>query len=156
MPSRERQTADAVVEAFNASDPHRIVALRSPTCTRIFLPSSLNFPAQDNSEYLAQLLRINGVFTAFKIVVDDVIEGTSTNVEGLEQKKKIVMYVKALGETAVGEYRNEYVWKMAFDEDARISEWSEFVDVGMARDFLPKLRAELQRRRVEAEDGEKS
>ena len=40
----------------------------------------------------------------------------------------------------MGEYRNEYVWKMGFEEGgARVDEWVEYVDVGMVRDFYPKL-----------------
>lgn len=66
--------------------------------------------------------------------------------EDLEQKK-IVMFVSALGDTVVGEYRNEYVWRMKFDEAGeKIAEWQEFVDAGMLRDFFPKLKAELVRK----------
>lgn len=67
----------------------------------------------------------------------------------------IVMYVSAAGETSVGEYRNEYVWKMGFEKgEERISEWSEFVDVGVARDFYPRLRGEVVRRAGQAQGEE--
>jgi hypothetical protein len=57
------------------------------------------------------------------------------------------MFVTARGDTAVGEYKNEYVWKTAFKEGSeKICEWSEFVDVGVSRDFLPKLQGEIARK----------
>lgn len=70
------------------------------------------------------------VFKSFRVTVDDVIEDASD-----DGRESIVMYVSASGETHIGEYKNEYVWKMGFEEGGeRISEWSEFVDVGVARD----------------------
>ena len=47
-------------------------------------------------------------------------------------------------------------WKMGFEENKedevmRISEWSEYVDVGMARDFAPKLREAMKKGREEGQ-----
>lgn len=126
MPSKERQTADAIVAAFNAMDIHAIIALRTPECKRVFLPSSLNYPVQSNEAYRANLEGMKSIFTSFKVTVTDAIEGAGQDGE----RKKIVMYVSAAGDTPVGEYRNEYVWKMGFDESGeRVSEWVEYVDV---------------------------
>lgn len=78
--------------------------------------------------------------------MNDVIEGIDDH-----GKAKIVMFVSALGQTSVGEYRNEYVWSMGFDGSGeRISEWTEFVDVGMLRDFYPKLAEALKKKAEEA------
>jgi hypothetical protein len=64
------------------------------------------------------------------------------------------MFVTATGDTAVGEYKNEYVWKMAFEQGGeRVCEWEEFVDVGVSRDFMPKLKAKIGRRMAEAKEG---
>ena len=97
---------------------------------------------------------MRSIFTTFKVSVNDVIEGTSIDEKG-HSRTKIVMFVNARGDTPVGEYKNEYVWRMAFEEDehgeAKISEWSEYVDVGMARDFYPRLIGEVRRRAAEKE-----
>ena len=157
MPSQERQTADAIVTAFNAMDIDRIISLRTPDCQRVFLPSSLNYNPQSNDSYRANLMGMKSIFTSFSITVNDVIEGTSEVSSagddgaiakgGIVERKKIVMFVSARGDTPVGEYRNEYVWKMAFEEGGtRVSEWVEYVDVGMTRDFYPLLRGEMMRR----------
>ncbi|KAF1365872.1 hypothetical protein EJ07DRAFT_94391 [Lizonia empirigonia] len=155
MPSRERQTADHLVAAYNTMDVNTIIALRTPDCERVFLPSSLKLPPQSNEAFRANLLAFSAVFTSFAITVNDVIESV-TDVS----QKRIVMYVSVAGETPVGEYRNEYVWKMGFEEGGeRIESWSEFVDVGVARDFYPHLKGEMLRRTKEGygrEEGERA
>jgi hypothetical protein len=143
MPSPQRETANRLIAAFNAQDTESIISLRTPNCTRNFLPSSLNISPQSNSRYLAELNSLNGIFISLHLTVQDVIEDT--------EQRKIVMFVAAEGETVVGEYRNEYVWKMNFDEEARICEWVEYVDAGMVRDFFPRLKAEMARRAKQAE-----
>ncbi|OAL52782.1 hypothetical protein IQ07DRAFT_585887 [Pyrenochaeta sp. DS3sAY3a] len=159
MSSKERQTADAIVVAFNSMDIDAILGFRTPDCQRVILPASLNIAPQSNSAYRANLAAMNGIFTSFKLAVHDVIEGTSsTSGESTEdqgastvhEKKKIVMYISARGDTPVGEYKNEYVWKMGFEDGGeRVCEWVEYVDVGMARDFYPLLKAEMIRRAQE-------
>jgi|SRR5690242_9046966 len=140
MPSKERQTADKLVAAYNALDIDTIIALRTPDCERAFLPStSLKYPPQSNTSFRQNLTGLAAVFTSFSIVVDDVIEGTND-----AGATRIVMYVSAFGETAAGPYRNQYVWRMGFSEDGGlIKEWTEFVDVGVARDYYPKLKEEI-------------
>ncbi|ORY09222.1 hypothetical protein BCR34DRAFT_375983 [Clohesyomyces aquaticus] len=140
MASQQRQTADALVEAFNAMDNEAIISFRAPDCVRQILPLSLKFPPQTNAAYRANLESMRSIFSSFRIVVNDVIEDLPN--------RKIVMYITAEGQTPIGEYQNEYVWKMTFDEEGKkVVEWSEFVDVGMARDFAPKLKAEAMRRK---------
>ncbi|KAL1595709.1 hypothetical protein SLS60_009398 [Paraconiothyrium brasiliense] len=144
--SKERETTNALIRAFNTMDIDTIIALRTPDCKRVFLPSSLNFPPQSNDAYRQNLTGMKSVFTSFELSVDDVIEGISQDEQGVE-RRKIVIFASAKGQTPVGEYRNEYVWKMGFEEGGqRVSEWIEYVDVGMARDFFPKLAAEMKRR----------
>lgn len=147
MASKERQTANKLVAAYNAMDVDTIIALRTPDCKRVFLPSSLKYSPQSNQLFKANLAAMSTIFTSFKVIVDDAIEGTSS----LTNRKSIIMYISALGESPMGEYRNQYVWKMGFEEGGqRISEWSEFVDVGVARDFYPLLKGELRRRAEKA------
>jgi len=96
---------------------------------------------------------MQSIFTSFSVQATDVIEGTSVD-EGGKEKTKVIMFVEARGETSVGEYRNEYVWKMGFEEGGkRVDEWIEFVDVGMVRDFYPKLVGEMKKRAEEQGKG---
>ncbi|KAL6703719.1 hypothetical protein ACN47E_009413 [Coniothyrium glycines] len=42
-------------------------------------------------------------------------------------------------------YKNEYVWKLAFhDSENKVSSWKEYVNVGLTREFHPKLRKEME------------
>jgi len=144
MPSKQRQTADAIAVAFSSMDIPTLMLHRTPTCTRNFLPASLGYPFQTNEQYEAQLTTMATIFTSFKVTVNDVIEDS--------EAKKIVMFVSARGDTPIGEYRNEYVWKMEFDQEGeKVDRWTEFVDVGMVRDFYPKLVGEMKRRAAEGE-----
>lgn len=148
-PSKERRTADKLVAAYNAMDVDTIISLRTPDCQRVFLPSSLKYPPQSNDFFKQNLTAISQIFTSFKVVVDDVIEGFAS-----DGYARIIMYVSAFGESPVGEYRNQYVWKMGFTDDGElIREWSEFVDVGMAQEFYPKLKGEMVRRAAAKEGG---
>ncbi|KAH6620323.1 hypothetical protein C7974DRAFT_231132 [Boeremia exigua] len=140
-PSPARQTANKLAAAYNTMDIPTIMSLRTPTCLRTILPASLNMPPQTPAAFAASLTALATVFTSFRLDVDDVVEGV-----GADGAVRIVMYVSAAGETRVGPYRNQYVWSMGFEEGGeRVSEWSEFVDVGVARDFGPVLRGELER-----------
>lgn len=77
------------------------------------------------------------VFRNFTLTCHDVVE----DVHG----HRIVMYLTARADTDVGEYINEYVWFLDFDEVGdRIIGHKEFVDAIMNRDFWPKLASAMQ------------
>ena len=56
--SVQRQTAEAIVDAFNRMDVEAIVSFRAPECLRFILPASLNQPPTNNEQYRASLLRV--------------------------------------------------------------------------------------------------
>lgn len=59
--------------------------------------------------------------------------------------RKIVMWLKAQADTVVGEYVNEYMWTLEFDEAGEKIVWQkEFVDSVMVRDFWPTLRESMK------------
>ncbi|KAF2501447.1 hypothetical protein BU16DRAFT_522420 [Lophium mytilinum] len=123
-------------------DNAAIIAARAPSCLRHFHPKSLNYPPQDNAAYKRNLDSMHSVFANFSLTVTDCVEDVAA--------RKISMWLEARGDTAAGEYVNEYVWNMEFDEAGeKIVGWREFVDVGMARDFFPRLMVEVRKRREE-------
>ena len=66
------------------------------------------------------------------------------------------MWLKARADTLVGEYVNEYVWTLDFDETGeRIQRVHEFMDSAVQRDFWPKLESALRElRRARVAEGE--
>jgi hypothetical protein len=145
MPTPQRLTAERLIHAFNTMDHAAILSLRHPTCLRRLHPLSLNFPPQDNAAYGRNLAAMESVFTNFSLTVTDVVEDV--------EARKICMWLEARGDSAAGEYVNEYVWLMEFEESGeRIVGWKEFVDVGMVRDFAPKLAVEVRKKRERARE----
>ena len=102
---------------------------------RQILPYSLNLKAHDNDQYRRHLQSIIPAFSNFSLTVYDIVEDTAAN--------KIVMHLKARADTAAGEYVNEYMWSLHFDENGMIDDQKEYVDVGVNRDFYPKLQKAL-------------
>ena len=135
-PTLQRKTADALVDAFNSMSISNIIALRTPDCKRTILPYSLQYPPQSNKEYASSLRAIIPAFRNFSLTVYEIIEDV--------QQKKIVMHLKARADTAAGEYLNEYMWILKFDDKDMIEDQKEYVDVGVNRDFFPKLQKALK------------
>lgn len=132
-PTRQRQMADKLVAAFNSMDVPTIMSLRSPTCMRHLLPKSMGLSSQDNATYEKSLRSLTTVFHNFHLDVQELIEDVAA--------RKIVMLLTARGDTAAGEYLNEYWWMLEFDEKGEtIVEAKEFVDTLKQRDFWPKLQ----------------
>lgn len=136
MPTLQRQTADALVSAFNSMSISAIIALRTPECKRTILPYSLSYPPQDNSTYASSLKAIIPAFQNFSLTDYEILEDI--------EQKKIVMHLRARADTAAGEYLNEYMWILKFNGEGKIEDQKEYVDVGVNRDFFPKLQKALK------------
>ena len=131
----QRKTADELIDAFNSMSIPDIISLRNPGCKRTILPYSLKYSPQSNDTYRLHLQSIIPAFRNFSLTVYETIEDV--------QQKKIVMHLKARADTAAGEYLNEYMWILTFDEEGKIADQKEYVDVGVNRDFFPKLQKAL-------------
>jgi ketosteroid isomerase-like protein len=148
MTTPQKRTSLALLAAFNALDIDAILSHRSPGCMRHILPSSLNIAPTNNTEYAQQLQRLFPLFSNFELTLQDCVE----DVPGC----KVVLWLKARADTLVGEYVNEYMWTLDFDETGeRIMRVHEFVDSAVQRDFWPKLEGALRElRRARLAEGE--
>ncbi|KAL9025576.1 MAG: hypothetical protein Q9196_005627 [Gyalolechia fulgens] len=105
-------------------------------------------PPQDTSTYCKSLTSLHAIFQNFSLVIDELIEDTANH--------RICMWLSARADTAAGEYVNEYVWLLDFDESGRkILRTKEFSDSVMARDFFPKLKEAMEKQRASKASGEK-
>ena len=134
--SPQRKTAESLVAAFNDMDVDRIIAHRSPDCLRFFIPTSMGFSPQDNATYGDSLHQLTTIFHNFSCTINDLLEDKQAN--------RICLYLSARGDTVAGEYVNEYMWLLDFDESGeKITRSKEYSDTAMARDFFPKLKAAM-------------
>ncbi|MCJ1478853.1 hypothetical protein MMC13_007537 [Lambiella insularis] len=146
MPSPALTTAHALIAAFNAMDIPRIISLRAPSCTHQILPRSIRQPQESNAAYEARLRFILPAFHNFSLAVQDTLEDVAA--------RKVCMWLYARADSRAGEYCNEYVWMMDFDEGGRLLAVREYVDTAMQRDFFPRLRESLRGEGKEREGGE--
>ena len=139
-PTPQRQTADKLIAAFNCMDIPAIMSFRTPTCIRHLLPRSMKLTPQDNAAYEKSLYSLKTVFQNFNLDVHEVVEDV--------EARKVVMWLSARADTAAGEYVNEYMWVLEFDESGeKVVEVKEFVDTVMQREFWPKLQESMRRAR---------
>lgn len=132
-----RQTADTIIAAFNAMDIPTILAHRSPDCQRIYLPSSMGYPPQDNASYGRSLHQIKAIFSNFSLTFDDIVEDSHA--------RTMCLWLRAKADTAVGLYENDYVWLWEFDESREmITRSKEYSDSVLNREFYPKLQAAMK------------
>ena len=137
--SPQRRTAESLVAAFNNMDVASIIAHRSPDCLRHFIPTSMGFPPQDNATYRDSLHQLSGIFHNFDCIINDLLEDKQAN--------RICLYLTARGDTMAGEYVNEYMWLLDFDESGeKITCSKEYSDTLLARDFFPRLKAAMTER----------
>jgi hypothetical protein len=149
MPSTMRQTADAVIAAFNAMDIDGIVAHRTPDCIREFLPRAMGYSPQDNATYTRSLRELKHIFHNFSLVVDNIVEETDA--------RKMSLCLQAGADTLIGRYENDYVWMWEFNnEGVKIKRSKEFSDTNMSKTFYPKLKEAMKTRAREANEARES
>ena len=145
--SAQRRTALSLVESFNRMDVSAIVDARDPSCLRHFYPTAMAQPPQNNTTYAKSLTSLHAIFHNFSLTVDELVEDTANH--------RICMWLSARADTSAGEYVNEYVWLLDFDETGKkIIRTKEFSDSLMARDFFPKLKAAMDKHRTAKTVGE--
>ena len=134
--SKQMQTAERLVAAFRAMDNDTIISLRAADCMRHIYPTSQGYSPQTNEQFGNLLKQLAGIFRNFSLEVLDVTEDLP--------QQKVMLWLRASGDTDVGPYVNEYVWRLVFDGSGeKIVEWWEFTDAGM-KSFFGKLREAMQ------------
>ena len=121
--SPQRKTAEALVAAFNRMDVETIVSYRSSDCIRQFLPLSMGLEDQNNTTYFSSLIKLRAIFHNFHLTINDLVEDRDA--------RRICLSLSARADTMAGEYVNEYMWLLDFDESGtkirRSKEYSDTV-----------------------------
>ncbi|MCJ1449881.1 hypothetical protein MMC28_000209 [Mycoblastus sanguinarius] len=113
---------------------------------RVFLPESIGLKSQDNATYANSLHNLRAIFQNFSLTVNDLLED--------KEARRICLYLSARADTMAGEYINEYMWLLDFDESGKkILQSKEYSDTAVARDFYPKLQAAMDKQQSEQVEG---
>ncbi|KAI0115496.1 hypothetical protein GGR51DRAFT_555928 [Nemania sp. FL0031] len=141
-PSRRRQTALAIVEAYNSHNMDKIMGFRTGDCVQQIMPKSLGRPEMDNASYAAFLGPMFPELPGFTVTVDEVIEDAQAN--------KVVMLAHSTASSDVGPYANEYVLVLYMNEAGdKITKFIEFVDSNNSVTFFPKLLEHIEKKAKE-------
>jgi hypothetical protein len=63
----QKQTTQAVLDAYNSWDLEKILAFRAPNCEQQILPASMGRPSMGNSEYRVRMKEILPLFRKFTV-----------------------------------------------------------------------------------------
>jgi hypothetical protein len=63
----QKQTTQAVLDAYNAWDLEKILAFRAPNCQQQVLPASMGRPSMSNDEYRERLKQLLPLFRKFTV-----------------------------------------------------------------------------------------
>ncbi|KAL5396859.1 hypothetical protein PMIN03_012930 [Paraphaeosphaeria minitans] len=130
--SAQKDTAKAVIDAYNAWDIDRILAYRTPDCQHQVLPASMGRAAKSNDEYRAYLSTIMPLFSNFTVAVLQEIHDAETHT--------CIIHASSKAETEIGQYGNEYALILTFTEDGKqVTSFEEFVDSAYSERFVAAL-----------------
>lgn len=90
---------------------------------------------------MTELQKLKPIFQNFSLTINDVLEDHKT--------RRICMLLNARADTAAGEYINEYMRTLDFDESGReVIQAREFVDTSVNKEFWPKLVAAMEKHKI--------
>ncbi|PVH90232.1 hypothetical protein DM02DRAFT_578199 [Periconia macrospinosa] len=128
----QKETAKAVIDAYNAWNIDSIMAYRTPDCQHQVLPASMGRTAKSNDEYRAYLGTIMPLYSKFTVVVQDEIHDARTH--------SCIIHASSTADTAIGRYANEYALFLTFTEDGKnVTMFREFVDSAYSERFVAAL-----------------
>ncbi|PSN58735.1 hypothetical protein BS50DRAFT_580500 [Corynespora cassiicola Philippines] len=128
----QKETARAMIDAYNSWDIDSILAYRTPECQHQILPSSMGRAAKSNDEYRAYLHMIMPLYSNFTAVVLEEIHDAEAHTS--------IMHTSSTADTDIGQYTNEYVLILSFTEDGKqVTKFDEFVDSAYTEGFVAAL-----------------
>lgn len=131
--SKQRETADEVIAAFNAWDIERIMGVRAENCVQQVLPRSLGREEMDNATYRPYFSAIMPLLKGFTVTVHEVIES--------KEERKIMIWASSVAESVIGPYQNEYCLILYFNEAGdKLVKFLEYVDSKWSAEFFGRLR----------------
>ncbi|KAH8714030.1 hypothetical protein GQ44DRAFT_689025 [Phaeosphaeriaceae sp. PMI808] len=128
----QKETAQAVLDAYNAWDVEKILAFRAPDCQQQVLPASMGRPSMSNSEYRERLNQMLPWFRKFTVTVHTAVHDADAHT--------CIMHATSTAETDIGPYGNEYALILHFTDDGKkVTKFLEYVDSAYSIKFFGAL-----------------
>ncbi|KAI2484935.1 hypothetical protein Ptr902_03875 [Pyrenophora tritici-repentis] len=128
----QKATTQAVIDAYNAWDIEKILAVRAPDCTTRVLPASMGRPNMSNSEYRERMNQVMSCFRKFTLTIHEEVHDADAH--------KCMMHLSSTSETDIGPYTNEYALILHFTDDGKqVIKFLEFVDSAYSTKFFAAL-----------------
>ncbi|KAF1916292.1 hypothetical protein BDU57DRAFT_574111 [Ampelomyces quisqualis] len=128
----QKDTTQAVLDAYNAWDLEKILAFRAPNCQQQVLPASMGRPSMSNDEYRQRLKQLLPWFRKFTITVHAAVHDAEAHT--------CIMHATSTAETDIGPYGNEYALVLNFTNDGnKVTKILEFVDSAYSIKFFARL-----------------
>ncbi|KAJ2970582.1 hypothetical protein NUW58_g9648 [Xylaria curta] len=135
--SRRKQTALALIDAYTSLNPEAVMALRTEDSIHQILPRSLNRAAMNSTRYATYLTTILMPYIkSVSVTVEELLEDAAQN--------KIAAWVHWDATTAVGPWREDFVWILHLNEAGdKVTRSLEFVEG--TSDYPSRLRKHIAR-----------
>jgi ketosteroid isomerase-like protein len=146
----QKQTTQAVLDAYNSWDLEKILAFRAPNCEQQVLPASMGRPSMNNSEYRTRMKELLPLFRKFTVTLTSFAHDTYEQLTSSQvtvhtavhdaDEHKCIMHATSTAETDIGPYGNEYALVLFFTDDGKkVTKFLEYVDSAYAMQFFARL-----------------
>jgi hypothetical protein len=151
MASPLHSLALAFCASFQDLDIDANIALRTPDCTHVFAPASLNFPpSMKNAEWAAHASSLTAILSSFPVVAKEIFTSEGSNTVTIWATSEAVFREDVKEEGVEWSYYGEYMFVLQLEKEGeRIERVVEFLDstkVVEVRVLMDRARANLARR----------
>lgn len=122
MPTRQRQTVDALIRAYNTADIATIRTLFSKNCVFRKLPKNLSIKPYNYDVFIEHTRNSLKQFTHYQVIANEITEVTQAG-------RIVVRQTTTTGTPGVTAlFSRETIWTFRFDEaGAKVVELTEFM-----------------------------
>ena len=122
MPTRQRQTVDALIRAYNTADIATIRTLFSKSCVFRKLPKNLSIKPYNYDVFIEHTRNSLKQFTQYQVIANEITEDTQAG-------RIVVRQTTTTGTPGVAAlFSRETIWTFRFDEaGAKVVELTEFM-----------------------------
>ena len=154
MASTQRSIALAFLQSFQELDGDSNLALRTPGCSHIMGPASLNYPpSMTNEQWGAHLLSLKSILATLPVTAKEIFEHEGSNQVTIWATSNATFREEVKGEDSGVDwsYHGEYIFILLFnqagDKIERIVEFLDSTRVVEVKELIERARRNLAARK---------